>query len=138
MVICYACFLLLVYFGIRTELFITNVIIIQILIKTLQNSMWNLFLLLFEANTHSWLFFLTGYINSLFATNNDYLHLKFSLRHVTTNVEYFSPMMRLQRQHDEKFRLNSLNEVVFEAFKRYTTHEVKRNSMSFDYTFNWN
>lgn len=60
----------------------------------------------------------------------------FYLPHVTTNVEYFSPMMRMQRQHDEKFILNSLNEQSFNAFKRYTTHEIKRNSLFFDYSFN--
>lgn len=60
----------------------------------------------------------------------------FYLPHVTTNVEYFSPMLRMQRQHDNIFKLNSLNEESFNAFKRYTLHEIKKRSIMFDYRFN--
>lgn len=62
----------------------------------------------------------------------------FYLPHVTTNVEYFSPILRMQRQHDDKFSMNNLNEAIFNTFKRYTIHEVKRASLIFDYSFETN
>lgn len=40
----------------------------------------------------------------------------FYLPHVTTYVEYFSPMIRMQWQHDESFNVNSLNEECFIQF----------------------
>lgn len=60
----------------------------------------------------------------------------FYLPHVTTNVEYFSPMLRLQRQHDEIFFDNDSNEASFNAFKRYTIHGMKLKCLFFNYTFN--
>lgn len=61
----------------------------------------------------------------------------FYLPHVTTNVEFFSPILRMQRQHDKEFNVNSLHEESFNAFKRYTLYEVKQKSLFFDYTFNY-
>ena len=60
----------------------------------------------------------------------------FYLPHVTTNVEYFSPIIRIQRQHDVNFPMNDLNEVSINAFKRYTIHEIKQKCLFFDYSFN--
>lgn len=59
----------------------------------------------------------------------------FYLPHVTNNVEFYSPMTRMQRQHDENFSSNTLNEESFNAFKRYTLHEIKLKSPIFDYSF---
>lgn len=60
----------------------------------------------------------------------------FYLPHVTNNVEFFSPMLRMQRQHDENFAVNSLNEESFNAFKKYTLNEIKRKTLFFDYKSN--
>lgn len=59
----------------------------------------------------------------------------FYLPSVRTNVEYFSPLMRMQRQHDNKFSINDLNEPSISTFKRYTLHEVKQSILIFDYEF---
>lgn len=59
----------------------------------------------------------------------------FYLPSVRTNVEFFSPMLRMQRQHDERFYANDLNEQSLNTFKRYTFHEVNANTLLFDYGF---
>lgn len=60
----------------------------------------------------------------------------FYLPRVTNNVEYFAPMKRTQRQHDENFNMNSLNEESISAYKRYTLHVIGLKSPIFDYKFN--
>lgn len=59
----------------------------------------------------------------------------FYLQTVTNNVEYNSPILRMQRQHDSLFRMNDLNEPSFSAFKRYTEHEMLENRLIFNYEF---
>lgn len=59
----------------------------------------------------------------------------FYLQTVTNNVEYNSPILRMQRQHDPLFRMNDLNEPSFSAFKRYTEHEMLENRLIFNYEF---
>lgn len=54
---------------------------------------------------------------------------------VRSNVEFFSPILRMQRQHDAKFNANDLNEQSLNAYKRYTFHEVNQNTLIFDYSF---
>lgn len=44
----------------------------------------------------------------------------FYLSSVTTNIKYFAPILRMQRQHNETFN----HEPNFMAFKRYIRHEV--------------
>lgn len=58
----------------------------------------------------------------------------FYLPTVSNNIEFFAPMLRMQRQHDTIFSMNTLNETL-NAFKRYTIHEVKLNRLTFDYSF---
>lgn len=79
----------------------------------------------------------------LFKINNDLLvtHLKDSISYyrinrvtrlnqtfylppVTTNIEFFAPMLRLQRQHNDSFSNVQLNEPNLNAFKRYVKHEI--------------
>lgn len=52
------------------------------------------------------------------------LNHTFYLPFVTNNVEYFSPILRLQRQHNETFNDVNLNERCYDAFKRYTKYEI--------------
>lgn len=59
----------------------------------------------------------------------------FYLPFVTTNVEYFSPMLRIQRNHDNLFSRLDLNENCLVTFKRYAIHEIKSTQTSFDYSF---
>lgn len=54
---------------------------------------------------------------------------------VRTNVEYFSPLLRMQRQHDEKFSQTNLNEPSLCAFKRHAMFILKENLLHFDYAF---
>lgn len=63
--------------------------------------------------------------------NNNIFYLPF----VTTNVEFYSPLHRLQRQHDNVFNNLELNEPSLSTFKRYATHEIKSIQMIFDYSF---
>lgn len=63
--------------------------------------------------------------------NNNIFYLPF----VTTNVEYYSPMHRIQRQHDSIFNNLELNEPSLTTFKRYATYEIKNNQIIFDYSF---
>lgn len=51
----------------------------------------------------------------------------FYLRFVTTNVEYHSPILRMQRKHNESFSKLDLLEQNLNTFKRYATHEIKSN-----------
>lgn len=48
----------------------------------------------------------------------------FYLPTVTNNVQYFAPMLRMQRQHNELFNDVQLNEESISAFKRYIYHEI--------------
>lgn len=59
----------------------------------------------------------------------------FYLPFVTTNVEYFAPLLRMQRNHDLVFSNLDLNDRCFAAFKRYATNEVSNNRILFNYTF---
>lgn len=63
--------------------------------------------------------------------NNNSFYLPF----VMTNVEYFAPLLRMQRKHDELFAEIDLNETNLYTFKRYTTHAIKNNQLVFDYSF---
>lgn len=54
---------------------------------------------------------------------------------VRTNVEYFAPILRMQRQHDRKFGANDLNEQSLNAYRMYTFYEVNQNRLIFDYRF---
>lgn len=49
----------------------------------------------------------------------------FYLPFVSNNIEYFTPILRLQRQHNETFTNININEENFNAFKRYVLHEIK-------------
>lgn len=49
----------------------------------------------------------------------------FYLPFVNNNIEYFTPVLRLQRQHNETFLNININEDNFNAFKRYVLHEIK-------------
>lgn len=49
----------------------------------------------------------------------------FYLPFVNNNIEYFTPILRLQRQHNETFNNIDINEDNFNAFKRYVWHEIK-------------
>lgn len=60
----------------------------------------------------------------------------FYLPFVTNNVQHFSTMIRIQRQHDEDFYMNDLSEESMNAFKRYTLHEVNKKRLILDYRFN--
>lgn len=62
-------------------------------------------------------------------------HNIFYLPFVTNNVEFHSPLLRMQRQHDLRFFENSLDEPSFCAFKRYTMHQINQNRIIFDYEF---
>lgn len=57
----------------------------------------------------------------------------FYLPFVNNNVEYFTPILRLQRQHNETFNNIDINEVNFNAFKRYVGHEIKIIQLNSDY-----
>lgn len=59
--------------------------------------------------------------------NNDVFYLPF----VTTNVEYYSPMLRMQRNHDLAFNRLDLNDHCLASFKRYAIHEIKNKTNSF-------
>lgn len=50
----------------------------------------------------------------------------FYLPPVTTNIEFFAPMLRLQRQHNDSFNNVQLDEPSLNAFKRYVKYEVER------------
>lgn len=63
--------------------------------------------------------------------NNDAFYLPF----VTSSVEYYSPMLRLQRTHNTNFNNVDLNEQSLATFKRYATYETKTNQIIFDYSF---
>lgn len=63
--------------------------------------------------------------------NNNIFYLPF----VTTNMEYFAPLLRLQRQHDIMFSNIDLNEPCLSAMKRYALYETKNNQFIFDYSF---
>lgn len=52
------------------------------------------------------------------------LNQTFYLPPVTTNIEFFAPMLRLQRQHNDSFSNVQLNEPSLNAFKRYVKHEI--------------
>lgn len=65
-----------------------------------------------------------------FNTNNT-----FYVPFATTNIEYFSPLYRMQRQHDIVFRNVNLNEPCLNAFKRYINHEINAIRIIFDYSF---
>lgn len=70
--------------------------------------------------------------NQIRFTRNDNM---FYLPFVTTNVEYFSPMLRLQRNHDLKFKCVDLNEQCLATVKRYITYEIKSQQLIFNYSF---
>lgn len=53
-------------------------------------------------------------------------NITFYLQPVTTNIEYFAPLLRMQRQHNESFNLVQLDEPNINAFKRYITFEIKQ------------
>lgn len=74
--------------------------------------------------------------NGIFVTNVDLNFAnnpRYSLRNlnifrlpaVTNNVEYFSPVLRMHRQHMDYFSDINLQEPCFSAFKRYAIHEIK-------------
>lgn len=48
----------------------------------------------------------------------------FYLPIVSSNIEYFAPMLRIQRQHNEIFNNVQLNDPNLHAFKRYINHEI--------------
>lgn len=48
----------------------------------------------------------------------------FYLPAVTTNIQYFSPILRLKRQHNETFNHVLINEPNYNAFRRYIIHEI--------------
>lgn len=50
----------------------------------------------------------------------------FYLPPVTTNIQFFAPMLRLQRQHNESFNHVSLDEPNVKAFKRNVREEIKQ------------
>lgn len=49
----------------------------------------------------------------------------FYLPPVTTNIEFFAPMLRLQRQHNDSFNNVQLDDPSLNAFKRYIKYEIK-------------
>lgn len=59
----------------------------------------------------------------------------FYLPFVNSNVEYYGPMQRLQRQHDSIFHNVDLNVNTLASFKRYIHHEIINNEYRFDYSF---
>lgn len=48
----------------------------------------------------------------------------FYLPAVTSNIEFFAPILRLQRQHNDSFNNVQLDEPNLIAFKRYVKHEI--------------
>lgn len=52
------------------------------------------------------------------------LQQTFYLPAVTTNIQYFSPILRMKRQHNETFNYVQLDEQNLNAFKRYIIHEL--------------
>lgn len=50
----------------------------------------------------------------------------FYLPAVTSNIEFFAPILRLQRQHNESFNNVQLDEPNLNAFKRYIKFEILR------------
>lgn len=59
----------------------------------------------------------------------------FYLPFLTTNFEYFAPIHRLQRKHDELFSNVNINEPCLNAFKRYVLYEIQSSKLNFDYSF---
>lgn len=53
-------------------------------------------------------------------------NVTFHLTPVTNNVQFFAPILRNQRQHNECFNEIQLNEPNFNAFKRYVSHELRQ------------
>lgn len=60
--------------------------------------------------------------NRVYATRSD---LTFHIPFVNNNVQYYSPILRIQRQHNETFNNISMNEECFNAFKRYVHYEIQ-------------
>lgn len=52
-------------------------------------------------------------------------NLTFCIPADTTNIQYFAPMLRLQRQHNESFNHVKLDEPNLNAFKRYVNEEIR-------------
>lgn len=50
----------------------------------------------------------------------------FYLPSVRNNVQYFAPLLRMQRQHNETFSNIQLNEVNINTFKTYVCHEIRK------------
>lgn len=61
--------------------------------------------------------------------NNRIFYLPF----VTNNVEYFSPLLRMHRNHMDIFSNLNLFEPNLNAFKRYSLFEVKQTSIITNY-----
>lgn len=56
-------------------------------------------------------------------------NITFYLPAVTTNIQFFAPMLRFQRQHNDSFNHVQLNEPSINAFKRCVYNEVKQIQM---------
>lgn len=56
----------------------------------------------------------------------------FYLPFVTTDVEFHSPMLRIQRRHDDLFSNNNIIEPSLSSFK---LHSIKQQRLIFDYSF---
>lgn len=57
----------------------------------------------------------------------------FYLPRTGTNVEFFSPLLRMHRQHMTFFLGLDLNDTNFNAFKRYAIHEIKTTQATLRY-----
>lgn len=53
-------------------------------------------------------------------------NITFYLPAVTSNIEFFSPMLRLQRQHNDSFSNVQLDEPNLNAFKKYVKFEINK------------